>query len=101
MRRWFVSLVFVLCLLASSTLAQQAANLRNQIWGHLVVTINDHAAGRQVDARCYLTDATSHHWTPSGALTYVKPPEEDFISWPRLAQPRRWNSGFETTVRSR
>jgi hypothetical protein len=55
-------------------------NLRDQIWGHLVVTINDHAAGRQVDARCYLTDATGHHWAPWGALTYVKPPEEDFIA---------------------
>jgi hypothetical protein len=80
MRRRVFPLVVVLCLFSSSAVAQQAMNLRDQIWGHLVVTIVDQSTGREIDARCYLTDAAGHHWTPSGAITYVKPPEQDFIA---------------------
>lgn len=80
MRRFALPLVSALCLLSSSALAQQAIVLHHQIWGHLVVTIVDQTTGRKVDARCYLTDAGGHHWTPSGAITYVKPPERDFIA---------------------
>lgn len=80
MRNWVSPLAFVLCFLTSNALAQQAVTLHNQIWGHLQVTIVDQATGRKVDARCYLTDASGHHWTPSGAITYVKPPEQDFIA---------------------
>jgi hypothetical protein len=80
MRKWAFILAVVICFLSSNTLAQHAMDLRNQIWGHLLVTIVDHATGRNVYARCYLTDATGHLWTPSGAITYVKPPEQDFIA---------------------
>jgi hypothetical protein len=45
-----------------------------------VVTIIDQGNGRKVDGRCYLTDATGHLWVPSGAITYIKPPERDFIA---------------------
>lgn len=73
-------LAFVLCCLSLNVLAQQPVILHNQIWGHLQVTIIDQATGRKVDARCYLTGVSGHHWTPSGAITYVKPPEQDFIA---------------------
>ncbi|MEO6964444.1 MAG: hypothetical protein ABI076_00935 [Acidobacteriaceae bacterium] len=66
--------------LSSSTPAQQVLILHDQIWGHLLVAVIDHATGREVDARCYLTDASGHHLTPSGAITYVRPPEQDFIA---------------------
>ena len=80
MRRWAFILAVVNCFLSSSTLAQHAMDLRNQIWGHLLVTVVDHATGRNVYARCYLTDTTGLIWTPSGAITYVKPPEQNFIA---------------------
>jgi hypothetical protein len=80
MRRLILLSAIFICLSSSNTLPQQAINLRNQIWGHLLVTIIDHATGRKVDARCYLTDASGHHWVPSGAITYVKAPERDFIA---------------------
>ncbi len=80
MLRFVFSLAIILCSLSSNAVAQQAMHLRNQIWGHLLVTTVDQDTGREVDARCYLTDASGHHWTPSGAITYVKPPERDFIA---------------------
>jgi hypothetical protein len=73
MRKTFAVLIIAAMPLATGLMAQRAMNLRNQIWGHLLVRIVDHATGRNVDAHCYLTDATSHLWTPSGAITYVKP----------------------------
>ncbi len=79
MKKWTFLAAVLVCFSASNTSAQRAVRLRNQIWGHLLVTTIDQATGRKVDARCYLTDASGHGWTPSGAITYVKPPESDFI----------------------
>ncbi len=84
MRVCALLLAFVLCFTCSNAMAQQAMNLRNQIWGHLLVTVVDQATGNSVDARCYLTDTSGHHWTPSGAITYVKPPEQNFIALGRF-----------------
>jgi hypothetical protein len=80
MQKRIFALAVGLCFSSSMVLAQRAMNLRNQIWGHLVVTIVDQGNGRKVDGRCYLTDATGHLWVPSGAITYIKPPERDFIA---------------------
>src|SRR5207245_1939356 len=52
----------------------------NQIWGSLHVTLTDKETDASVKARCYLTDAADHSWSPSGALTYVKPLEQHFIA---------------------
>jgi len=54
--------------------------LQNQLWGSLRATIVDHESGRAVKARCYLTDAADQSWSPSGAITYVKPLERHFIA---------------------
>lgn len=64
----------------SPSFGQQQLHLQDQIWGHLRVAIIDETTGRAVPARCYLTDQTSKDWVPSGALSYVKPPERDFIA---------------------
>jgi len=53
---------------------------QNQIWGRLHITIIDKDTGRAVHARCYLTDSSDQPWTPSGAITYVKPLERHFIA---------------------
>jgi len=60
--------------------SQREMPLRNQIWGNLHAVILDRDSGRPVPARCYLTDSGGHNWVPSGAITYVKPPEVDFIA---------------------
>lgn len=52
----------------------------NQIWGSLQVTINDKETGRPLKAKCYLTDSVNEPWSPSGAITYVKPMERHFIA---------------------
>ncbi len=80
MRRCTICLIFAYCFLSTSLLGQQAITFRDQIWGHLLVTTIDQATGLKVDARCYLTDSAGHPWTPSGSITYVKPPEQDFIA---------------------
>jgi hypothetical protein len=54
--------------------------LQNQLWGSLRATIVDHESRRAVKARCYLTDSTDQPWSPSGAITYVKPLERHFIA---------------------
>ena len=54
--------------------------LQNQIWGSLRAAIVDQESGRGVKARCYLTDSTDQPWSPSGAITYVKPLERHFIA---------------------
>ena len=65
----------------SGSLSQQSMRFPlGQIWGHLRVVIVDQATGREVPARCYLTNAAGESWFPSGALTYVKPPERNFIA---------------------
>lgn len=53
---------------------------QNQIWGSLRTAIVDQESGRGVKARCYLTDSTDQPWSPSGAITYVKPLERHFIA---------------------
>jgi len=53
---------------------------RNQIWGILHVTITDKETGRAVKARCYLTDSADQPWTPSRAMTYIKPLERHFFA---------------------
>lgn len=53
---------------------------QNQIWGSLRAAIVDQENGRAVKARCYLTDSTDQPWSPSGAITYVKPLERHFIA---------------------
>ena len=58
----------------------QEARPQNQIWGRLRITIIDKDTGRTVNARCYLTDASDQPWTPSEAITYVKPLERHFIA---------------------
>ena len=58
----------------------QEPHPQNQIWGRLRVTIIDKDTGRAVHARCYLTDSFDQPWSPSGAITYVKPLERHFIA---------------------
>lgn len=53
---------------------------QNQIWGSLRATLVDQKTGRGVKARCYLTDSADKPWSPSGAITYVKPLEQHFIA---------------------
>jgi hypothetical protein len=53
---------------------------RNQIWGILHVLIIDKETGRPTKARCYLTDSADQGWTPSRAMTYVKPLERHFFA---------------------
>jgi hypothetical protein len=53
---------------------------RDQIWGILHVTIVDKETGRPAKARCYLTDSAGQTWTPSRAMTYVKPLETHFYA---------------------
>ena len=79
-------LVFSLILVSlSSLLSQQQMRFPlGQIWGHLRVVIIDQATGREVPARCYMTNAAGESWAPSGALTYVKPPERNFIAQGRF-----------------
>jgi hypothetical protein len=74
-------LSIVLLVFASSpSISQQALPLHDQIWGELRVALIDHNTGRAVSARCYLTDASQQSWIPSGAITYLKPPEHNFIA---------------------
>src|SRR6266852_2986752 len=54
--------------------------LQNQIWGRLRAAIADQKRGGGVKARCYLTDSADQSWSPSGAITYVKPLERHFIA---------------------
>jgi len=72
--------VVLLVFASSSSISQQALQLHDQIWGELRVALIDHKTGRAVSARCYLTDAFQHTWIPSGAITYLKPPEHNFIA---------------------
>lgn len=84
MRRWAFPLGVAFCFLPSIALAQQTVHLVNQIWGHILVETFDQATGGNVNARCYLTDSSGHSWAPSGAITYVKPPEQNFIALGRF-----------------
>ena len=74
--------IFLLLLSVSAPrlFSQHEMQLRNQIWGNLRISILDGDSERPVPARCYLTDSGGRNWTPSGSLTYVKPPEFDFIA---------------------
>lgn len=54
--------------------------LQNQIWGRLRAAIVDQERAGGVKARCYLTDSADQPWSPSGAITYVKPLERHFIA---------------------
>jgi hypothetical protein len=77
------SLVWLLALLSLSTprlFSQHVMQLQNQIWGNLHAVILDRDSAQPVPARCYLTDSDGRNWAPSGAITYVKPPEFDFIA---------------------
>lgn len=65
---------------SSLPLRPQELHLQNQIWGSLRVAIVDQERGRDVKARCYLTDSTDQPWSPSGAITYVKHLERHFIA---------------------
>ena len=65
---------------SSSPPGPRALHPQNQLWGTLRVSIVDQATGREVKARCYLTDSDGQHWTPSRAITYVKPLEQYFIA---------------------
>jgi hypothetical protein len=77
--RCLVRALAALILTAAQLSSQQVMQLRNQIWGHLEVVTLDRDSAKLVPARCYLTDSAGRNWTPSGAITYVKPPEVDFI----------------------
>ena len=79
-RRIVTLLVGALTFLPSRYMPQQAVRWQNQIWGTLSVTIVDDDTRRPVPARCYLTDRAGRNWTPSGVISYVKPPEVDFIA---------------------
>jgi hypothetical protein len=48
--------------------------------GSLRVQISDSDSGHGVFARCYLTDSANNSLSPPGAVQYVKPPENNFIS---------------------
>src|SRR6266487_330720 len=65
---------------SSLPLRPQALHLENQIWGRLRAAIVDPERGGGVKARCYLTDSADQPWSPSGAITYVKPLERHFIA---------------------
>jgi hypothetical protein len=65
---------------SSGSVRPRAAHPQNQIWGSLRAAIVDQESGRGVKARCYLTDSTDQPWSPSGAITYVKPLERHFIA---------------------
>jgi hypothetical protein len=65
---------------SSPPLQPQELHLQNQIWGSLRAAIVDQETGRGVKARCYLTDSADQSWSPSGAITYVKPLERHFIA---------------------
>lgn len=79
-QRSLVSLLVLLGLSAPRLYSQQVMQLRNQIWGNLHAVILDRDSARPVPARCYLTGSDGRNWVPSGAITYVKPPEFDFIA---------------------
>jgi len=79
-QRSLVSLLVLLGLSAPRLYSQQVMQLRNQIWGNLHAVILDRDSARPVPARCYLTGSDGRNWVPSGAVTYVKPPEFDFIA---------------------
>ena len=81
MRRPLLLVFCFVFILLSGSLCQQTMRFPlGQIWGHLRVVIVDQPTGREVPARCYLTNAAGESWAPSGALTYVKPPERNFIA---------------------
>ncbi len=64
------------CLLAVSLLTAVG-------WGAdftLTVEARDGATGRPVPARFYLVDSAGKHWSPPGAITYVKGEENHFIA---------------------
>ena len=65
---------------SSLPLRPQEPHPQNQIWGSLRAAIVDQETGRGVKARCYLTDSADQPWSPSGAITYVKPLERHFIA---------------------
>jgi len=65
-------------------LAAGIAPAADESEGRLQVEILDHATGRAVNARCYLTDAADKFWAPAGAPQYNKPPERHFIAAERF-----------------
>ena len=67
-------------LLPAEPVRPRALHPQNQIWGSLLVTILDQKTRHEVPARCYLTGSDDKAWTPSGAITYVKPLEQHFIA---------------------
>jgi len=69
-----------ICLPSLSFAPQRELRIPNQLWGNLRVSIIDQETGRGCQARCYLTDAADQPWSPSGAITYVKPLERHFIA---------------------
>lgn len=64
---------------SSQPLRPQELRPQNQIWGSLRAVIVDQEGGPGLKARCYLTDSADQAWSPSGAITYVKPLERHFI----------------------
>lgn len=64
---------------SSQPLRPQELRPQNQIWGSLRAVIVDQEGGLGLKARCYLTDSADQAWSPSGAITYVKPLERHFI----------------------
>jgi hypothetical protein len=75
-----LSFILLICAVVPASFSQQELRLRDQIWGSLRVIITDAETAHNLDARCYLEDSSKHPWFPSQVITYVKPPEFDFIA---------------------
>jgi hypothetical protein len=79
-----LSFILLICAVVPASFSQQELRLRDQIWGSLRVIITDAETAHNLDARCYLEDSSKHPWFPSQVITYVKPPEFDFIAQGRF-----------------